>query len=35
VKLSSPGRSGDCTSGGITYFQPVREAATAYGVTIL
>jgi streptogrisin B len=28
------GGSGDCTSGGITYFQPVREAANAYGVTI-
>jgi streptogrisin B len=29
------GGSGDCTSGGTTYFQPAREAATAYGVTIL
>ncbi|PWU51481.1 serine protease [Micromonospora globispora] len=29
------GGSGDCTSGGITYFQPAREAANAYGVTIL
>jgi streptogrisin B len=28
------GGSGDCTSGGITYFQPTREAASAYGVTI-
>jgi streptogrisin B len=28
------GGSGDCTSGGTTYFQPAREAATAYGVTI-
>ena len=28
------GGSGDCTSGGTTFFQPVREAATAYGVTI-
>jgi streptogrisin B len=28
------GGSGDCTSGGITYFQPVREAANAYSVTI-
>jgi streptogrisin B len=28
------GGSGDCTSGGTTYFQPVREAADAYGVTI-
>jgi streptogrisin B len=28
------GGSGDCTSGGTTLFQPVREAANAYGVTI-
>lgn len=28
------GGSGDCTSGGTTYFQPVREAANAYGVTV-
>jgi streptogrisin B len=28
------GGSGDCTSGGTTYFQPAREAANAYGVTI-
>jgi streptogrisin B len=28
------GGSGDCTSGGTTFFQPVREAASAYGVTI-
>jgi streptogrisin B len=28
------GGSGDCTSGGTTFFQPVREAANAYGVTI-
>jgi streptogrisin B len=28
------GGSGDCTSGGITYFQPVREAASVYGVSI-
>jgi streptogrisin B len=28
------GGSGDCTSGGTTFFQPVREAADAYGVTI-
>ena len=28
------GGSGDCTSGGTTFFQPVREAATAYSVTI-
>ena len=29
------GGSGDCTSGGTTFFQPVREAVNAYGVTIL
>jgi streptogrisin B len=28
------GGSGDCTSGGTTFFQPVREAAQAYNVTI-
>ena len=28
------GGSGDCTSGGTTFFQPVRAAANAYGVTI-
>jgi streptogrisin B len=28
------GGSGDCTSGGITYFQPAREAANAYNVTV-
>jgi streptogrisin B len=28
------GGSGDCTSGGTTFFQPVREAANAYGVTV-
>jgi streptogrisin B len=28
------GGSGDCTSGGTTFFQPAREAANAYGVTI-
>jgi streptogrisin B len=28
------GGSGDCTSGGTTFFQPVREAAKAYGVTV-
>jgi streptogrisin B len=28
------GGSGNCSTGGITYFQPVREAANAYGVTI-
>jgi streptogrisin B len=29
------GGSGDCSSGGTTFFQPVREAANAYSVTIL
>lgn len=29
------GGSGDCTSGGTTFFQPVREAVNAYGVTVL
>ncbi|MQY13175.1 Streptogrisin-B [Streptomyces sp. RB5] len=28
------GGSGNCSSGGTTFFQPVREAASAYGVTI-
>ena len=28
------GGSGDCRSGGTTFFQPVREAAAAYGVTV-
>jgi streptogrisin B len=28
------GGSGDCTVGGTTFFQPVREAANAFGVTI-
>lgn len=28
------GGSGDCTTGGTTFFQPVRAAANAYGVTI-
>jgi streptogrisin B len=28
------GGSGNCTSGGTTFFQPAREAANAYGVTI-
>ncbi|MBT0772122.1 S1 family peptidase [Kineosporia sp. J2-2] len=28
------GGSGNCTSGGITYFQPVPEALSAYGVSI-
>ncbi|MFB9238094.1 S1 family peptidase [Plantactinospora siamensis] len=29
------GGSGDCSSGGTTYFQPVREAANAYNVSLL
>ena len=28
------GGSGDCTSGGTTFYQPVREAANAYRVTV-
>ncbi|MFI1967257.1 S1 family peptidase [Streptomyces pathocidini] len=28
------GGSGDCTSGGTTFFQPVKEALTAYGVSV-
>ncbi len=28
------GGSGDCTKGGTTFFQPVPEAASAYGVTV-
>jgi streptogrisin B len=28
------GGSGDCSSGGTTFFQPVREATNAYGVTV-
>jgi streptogrisin B len=28
------GGSGDCTSGGTTFYQPVREAANAYGVNV-
>jgi len=28
------GGSGNCTTGGTTFFQPVREAVNAYGVTI-
>ena len=28
------GGSGDCSSGGTTFYQPVREAANAYGVTV-
>ncbi|MFF2329290.1 MULTISPECIES: S1 family peptidase [unclassified Streptomyces] len=33
IGLTSGG-SGDCTSGGTTYFQPVTEALSAYGVSI-
>ncbi|MEV0412190.1 S1 family peptidase [Streptomyces sp. NPDC050448] len=33
VGLTSGG-SGDCTSGGTTYFQPVVEALNAYGVSV-
>jgi streptogrisin B len=29
------GGSGDCRSGGTTFFQPVREAVSAYGVSML
>ncbi|MEU5837831.1 S1 family peptidase [Streptomyces diacarni] len=28
------GGSGDCSSGGTTFFQPVREALNAYGVSV-
>jgi hypothetical protein len=28
------GGSGDCTSGGTTYFQPVTEALSVYGVSV-
>jgi streptogrisin B len=28
------GGSGDCSSGGTTFFQPVTEATSAYGVTV-
>ena len=28
------GGSGDCSSGGVTYFQPVTEALSAYGVSV-
>ena len=28
------GGSGDCKSGGVTYFQPVVEALNAYGVSV-
>jgi streptogrisin B len=33
IGLTSGG-SGDCTSGGTTFFQPVTEAAQHYGVTV-
>lgn len=33
IGLTSGG-SGDCKSGGTTFFQPVTEAAAAYGVTV-
>ena len=28
------GGSGNCSSGGTTFFQPVTEAVNAYGVTV-
>ena len=28
------GGSGDCRTGGTTFYQPVREAANTYGVTV-
>jgi streptogrisin D len=28
------GGSGNCSSGGVTYFQPVVEALSAYGVSV-
>ena len=28
------GGSGNCTTGGTTFYQPAREAASAYNVTI-
>jgi streptogrisin D len=28
------GGSGNCTSGGTTYFQPVTEALSVYGVSV-
>ena len=31
---SPPAAAGDCRTGGTTFFQPVREAASVYGVTI-
>ncbi|KAF2995239.1 hypothetical protein E8E13_002844 [Curvularia kusanoi] len=29
------GGSGDCSSGGVTYFQPVNEVLSAYGLTLV
>ncbi|WP_223839938.1 trypsin-like serine protease [Saccharopolyspora pogona] len=29
------GGSGDCTSGGTTYFQPVQEARNAHGLRLV
>jgi streptogrisin B len=34
IGLTSGG-SGNCSTGGTTFFQPVREAVNAYGVTLL
>ncbi|WP_326795984.1 S1 family peptidase [Streptomyces sp. NBC_01808] len=28
------GGSGDCTSGGVTYYQPIKEILAAYGLTL-
>ena len=33
IGLTSGG-SGDCTSGGTTFFQPVTAALSAYGVSV-
>lgn len=32
---TTSGGSGDCTAGGTTYFQPVNEVLSAYGLTLL
>ncbi len=29
------GGSGNCSSGGTTYFQPVNEILSAYGLTLV
>ena len=29
------GGSGDCTAGGVTYFQPINKILTAYGLTLV